>query len=53
MTNTEQIVLRYPNDTTVTIVGDSFVIQQLLKKLDGIEITFTSKSGFFNTGDEK
>jgi hypothetical protein len=50
--NASQIVLRFPNDTTVDICGDSQVIQQILNRLDGLEIVYTAKIGF-SSGEEK
>lgn len=47
MTNAEKVVLRYPNETYVEIVGDQTIVKQILERLDNLEITVTTTSGFF------
>lgn len=37
------ITLLYPNDTSVTMRGDPEIIKQLLKAIDGTEITYTKE----------
>jgi len=38
MKNVEHILLRFPEDTVVEISGSPEVIEQLVARLDGIEI---------------
>lgn len=47
MTNAEKVVLRYPNETYVEVVGDPTIVKQILERLDNLEITVTTTSGFF------
>lgn len=47
MNNTEKICLRSPNETYVDISGDPEVIRQIIERIDGLEISLTSRSGFF------
>lgn len=52
--NTEQIVLRFPNETFVDIHGDPFVVSQVVKRLDGLVISFEHKTVIgFDTVENK
>lgn len=44
--NTEQIILRFPNSTTVDIAGDPVVIKQIVQRLDGLVISFEHTTSF-------
>lgn len=40
--NVAEITLVFPNNTYVIMRGDEEVVTQLVKKLDGVEIEYTS-----------
>lgn len=47
MNSATQIVLSFPNNTTVDIQGDPNVIKQIIARLDKLGVTFSTSIGFY------